>query len=102
MPKRAQNGIDANGHRRVTVEDRSEVDRRGQAIMETDGSVVAVIEVMRGCPPAVFGIMDNADNHYPVPEWHCHLRAARNASYRMKNGPLPSLFDVIWPEGGAR
>ena len=83
MSKRAQNGIDIN----------AEVDRRGQAIMETDGSVVAVIEAMRGCPQAVFWIMDRKDNWYPVPKWHCHLRAARNASQ--------DLFDVL-DHGGAR
>lgn len=65
----------------------AEVDRRGAAIMATDGSVRAVVEVMRGCPRSVFWIMDNADNYYPVPEWHCYLRAARNTS--------ADLFDAL-------
>lgn len=77
--------------RMTTVEINAEVDRRGQAIMETDRSVRAVIEAMQGCPRSVFWVMDRKDNWYPVPEWHGYLRAARNAS--------TDLFDAL--DGGA-
>jgi len=70
MAQRAVNGIDIN----------AEVERRGRAIMETDGTPKAVTEAMRGCPVSVFHSMDTSDNWYPVPEWHGDLRRARNNS----------------------
>jgi hypothetical protein len=84
---RVHNGIDIN----------AEVERRGRAIMETDGSAPAVVEAMRGCHRLVFDWMDSRDNFYPVPAWHSRLRRARNARISQPT----HLFDVLTPLGGA-
>ena len=71
--------------KKLNIED--EIERRGAAILATDGSVSAVVEAMRGCPRTVFWTMDRKDAWYPVPAWHASLRAARNAS--------TALFEVL-------